>query len=1003
MNTKRKTQTRHNAQRPEQRGYINFDDLNDQVIDVVQDLVNALVPDVDCRVVGNELEMINPHRLDGDFGSFKFNLQSGLWSDFADEGVSGRGAVHLIAYLKRIKATIAAREIQHWLDEDGTSDPSPSSVGSTASSVTDVTAVALPSLLPGRVGSADGAAACVIPEGMIEQHKSVSASSSATDFVYRSPRGEGLMIVTRQDMADGTKRFSQHSAREIGGRATLVPKAYPTPRPLYGLDLLAAAAADAPIVLVEGEKACHAFRRLYPDVICMTHSGGANAVGNTDFSPLRGRQVLVWPDFDDAGAKCAAATIKTLRECGVEQISQIDPKTFWGSVDAELGRIGDLSIYKGNDAADLTTLGLDPGRLLELARAAITAESAGVKAQTVEATQESWNVGGVTYVSDRDGVRRVKIIKDDVVEEQVCSPLKILGFGRSVDAADWSLVVEFPDPDGNVITMPIQRSMLANFQQKIQPELAANGLIIFNAKALETLLTGAAVSGRYLLAYRPGWQAGGRSYLLGRQHVGLGQGQAIMPMFSVTPPFAAKGSLAAFNESVVALCVGHSRLTIAMGAALAGPMLTILGIEGGGLHLYGPSSIGKTTALRVAASIYGSPSQMVRSWRATSNSLESVAEAHNDALLILDEVGQGDGAEAGETAYMLANGRGKSRMSPSITLRRIPEWKLLFLSSGELDLERHMAAAGARSMAGQDIRMLSVPADAGVGLGIFDMLNGSASAGELAERLARATEQEHGTVIEPWVEYLLTVQADAVAMRQIRVRFDAAATMLYEGDEGQVRRVANRFALILVALELASQQNLVRIPVEDIEAAVTRCFGDWLAARGGPSAGEERRLLRQVASFLQRHAQSRFIDIGGGSASFTNIHEQRVAQLAGYRRFNSLRSDFTFDVLTTVFNEEVITGFDPRFARRVLIQRGLLLPNRSESTHTRRIPGQDRAVRFYVLTSAAMGADEPEVGATADLTDVSSNVVEHAPLSPDAPVFAMFTAVNWARLKATAA
>jgi putative DNA primase/helicase len=45
----------------------------------------------------------------------------------------------------------------------------------------------------------------------------------------------------------------------------------------------------------------------------------------------------------------------------------------------------------------------------------------------------------------------------------------------------------------------------------------------------------------------------------------------------------------------------------------------------------------------------------MNSWRATSNGLEAVAEASNDALLYLDEIGQVRPQEAEEVAYMLAN------------------------------------------------------------------------------------------------------------------------------------------------------------------------------------------------------------------------------------------------------------------------------------------------------------------------------------------------------------
>ena len=53
------------------------------------------------------------------------------------------------------------------------------------------------------------------------------------------------------------------------------------------------------------------------------------------------------------------------------------------------------------------------------------------------------------------------------------------------------------------------------------------------------------------------------------------------------------------------LASGHVLLTLAISAALAGPLLHLAGYEGGGVHSLGQSSTGKTTVLRLAASVWG--------------------------------------------------------------------------------------------------------------------------------------------------------------------------------------------------------------------------------------------------------------------------------------------------------------------------------------------------------------------------------------------------------------
>lgn len=75
------------------------------------------------------------------------------------------------------------------------------------------------------------------------------------------------------------------------------------PRPMYGLDRLAAR-PEAPVLVVEGEKACDAATELLPAYVCITWPGGANAWKHADLEPLRDRKVLLWPDADAPGVEC---------------------------------------------------------------------------------------------------------------------------------------------------------------------------------------------------------------------------------------------------------------------------------------------------------------------------------------------------------------------------------------------------------------------------------------------------------------------------------------------------------------------------------------------------------------------------------------------------------------------------------------------------------------------------------------------------------------------------
>jgi putative DNA primase/helicase len=113
-------------------------------------------------------------------------------------------------------------------------------------------------------------------------------------------------IVARYDYPGG-KDFRQLTWRE--GRWTF--KGYPAPRELYNKAELEKH-ADAPVILVEGEKCVEAARAVLKKYVLVTWAGGAGAVKKNDWSPLKGRDVIIWPDADEPGREAAAAIAQLL-------------------------------------------------------------------------------------------------------------------------------------------------------------------------------------------------------------------------------------------------------------------------------------------------------------------------------------------------------------------------------------------------------------------------------------------------------------------------------------------------------------------------------------------------------------------------------------------------------------------------------------------------------------------------------------------------------------------
>lgn len=112
---------------------------------------------------------------------------------------------------------------------------------------------------------------------------------------------------------------------DVGGKKEIRPlsfqggtwtwKQLTTDRPLYQLPALLADRTKR-VLLVEGEKTSDAARKLFPDLIVTTWSGGAKAISKTDWRALAGRDVTLFPDNDEPGRKAMDTVASSLRSQG---------------------------------------------------------------------------------------------------------------------------------------------------------------------------------------------------------------------------------------------------------------------------------------------------------------------------------------------------------------------------------------------------------------------------------------------------------------------------------------------------------------------------------------------------------------------------------------------------------------------------------------------------------------------------------------------------------------
>jgi putative DNA primase/helicase len=264
---------------------------------------------------------------------------------------------------------------------------------------------------------------------------------------------------------------------------------------------------------------------------------------------------------------------------------------------------------------------------------------------------------------------------------RICDALHIIAMTRNADGNEWGRLLRWDDPDGKPHQWAMPMELLQADGPEVRGELARQGLTIEPGHKAHELFTRFLstwqVEARVRCVERLGWH--GSTYVLPEQCFGEGNEQIVFQSpHAIEPAFGAKGTVDEWRQNVAALARGNSRVIFAISVALAGTLLELAGEDSGGFSFRGESSSGKTTALCAATSVWG-PSEFRRQWCATTNGLEGLAALYNDCVLILDELGQMNPHDAGEAAYLLANGRGKARATRSGTARQSQTWRLLFL------------------------------------------------------------------------------------------------------------------------------------------------------------------------------------------------------------------------------------------------------------------------------------------------------------------------------------
>lgn len=287
---------------------LDFDGLARQLLGNAENLVSSWLPGGrkrgDSWCAGN---------LSGESGeSLKVKLSSGAWSDFAT-GDHGSDLISLYAAINDVSMGEAYRQL-------GGETPQTPRLNGHAKPSAPPAEPERRVVMPVPDASAD--CECIHPR----------YGRPARRWTYFDGNGEVLGYVARYEPAGQRKQIVPWT---FDGERWGMGQ-WPSPRPLYGLNELHAK-PDAAVLIVEGEKAADAAAEFCKPYVVVTWPAGAMAADKADWTPLRSRRVLLWPDADEPGVKAMQRVAQIIATLAAEiKIVNVDGQPDgWDAADAE--------------------------------------------------------------------------------------------------------------------------------------------------------------------------------------------------------------------------------------------------------------------------------------------------------------------------------------------------------------------------------------------------------------------------------------------------------------------------------------------------------------------------------------------------------------------------------------------------------------------------------------------------------------------------------------------
>ena len=457
-----------------------------------------------------------------------------------------------------------------------------------------------------------------------------------------------------------------------------------------------------------------------------------------------------------------------------------------------------------------------------------------------------------SYIIDNKGINKIIFgFRGEKIENISALPVIITQQAINTDEDIVSLIINFKR-DNQWKKVQVEREIICDTKKILT--LCNSGFPVHSANAKKMIeylndfeLTNLEYMKTVYLTHNNGWKEfkGLKAFGLGSNILGLEDIKANI-LFSPEQGFErfnkalhAHGSHDKWLKTIKPL-LKNPKVALAVYASLSAPLLSLVDCSSFLLHYWGDSSMGKTTVIEIASSIWGNPSKetggLVTSWNNTQVFVEKIATFFDDLPIFLDDSHLTDDKTVSNILYMLGNSTGRGRGTKTGGIKSNSSWRTVCFSTGEKQLTESTQHDGARA---RTIEISGTPF--------------GRNEGKLVNETKADIRENYGHLGNMFVSELLNELKDPERIKELKEEYKGLREILSLNAKNEIAdRVAGYFGVIWLAGSLLEKYLGLNLNVNE---SIEKCYLESISER--QAEGDiSTRALNDVISFAQANMKS---------------------------------------------------------------------------------------------------------------------------------------------------